>query len=417
MNAKARRAAALKAAQEIISKVKAAGRDLTADERTELEAHNATVLECDALIKQAEQDEALFKSLSEAGPVQPEDTTGKDGQYLAKSIGDHFVHHMKAKGFNSPKDIPTGATYAAPELVYEKAATDTQTVGGPDGAYGPLVTDVDPNFVMPKRERLVVADMLQSGTVSGNAIKYPVFGAIEGGTGYVTEGGQKPQLHVSDPTWVTDALGEIAGWFKTTDDMAEDLPYMVSEINTTAIYDLRFKEEQAILFGNGVSPNLLGIVQRSGIQTAAKDAGDTVADAIFKAMGLVQTATGFQADGLVINPQDYEDLRLAKDANNQYYAGGPFQGQYGNGEVMVNPPVWGRRTVVTSAIPVGKALVGAFGLAKLFKKGGIRVESTNSHADDFTNDKITTRLRQREGLQVKYPAAFVYLDLVTPVTP
>ena len=46
-----------------------------------------------------------------------------------------------------------------------------------------------------------------------------------------------------------------------------------------------------------------------------------MADAIFKAAGLVQTATGFQADGVVINPQDYEALRLAKDSNGQYYGG------------------------------------------------------------------------------------------------
>ncbi|WP_315889651.1 hypothetical protein, partial [Streptomyces sp. P17] len=68
----------------------------------------------------------------------------------------------------------------APELLFEKAATDTQTVGGATGAYGPLVTDLDTNFVMPKRDRLVIADLLQSGTVSGSAIKYAVFGALEG---------------------------------------------------------------------------------------------------------------------------------------------------------------------------------------------------------------------------------------------
>lgn len=413
MNTKARRAAALKAATDLITMVKDAGRDLTDEERTQLEGHQATIVECDEILAKSAGDEALFKAFSNQGPVDPEAQPGKKEEARkAKSLGDHWAMELQAKGYKSPKDVPSGMTFGARELVLEKAATDTQTVGGSEGAYGPLVTDIDRDFVMPKRDRLVVADMLQSGTVGGNAIKYPVYGALEGGTGYVTEGGQKPQLHVGDPTWVTDALGEIAGWFKTTDDMAEDLPYMVSEINTTAVYDLRYKEEQAILFGNGVSPNLTGIVTRSGIQTASIGT-DTVADAIFKAMGLVQTATGFQADGLVINPQDYEALRLAKDANDQYYGGGYFQGSYGNGDVMVNPPVWGRRTVVTAAIPAGKVLVGAFGLAKLFKKGGIRVESTNSHQDDFTNDKITTRLRQREGLQVKYPAAFVYLDLVT----
>ena len=410
MNAKARREAAIKAALDLINRVKARDGIMTDAERTELKGYDDTVKECDALIEAAKGDEDLFARMQAAGPVKSDTNDGGDAPYKAKSLGDHWAHTLKAKGLKTAKDIPSGVTVAADELVFGKAATDTQTVGGSTGAYGPMVTDVDTDFVMPKRDRLVVADLLQSGTVSGSAIKYPVFGALEGGTGYVSEGGTKPQLHVGDPTWLTDALGEIAGWFKVTDDMAEDLPYMVSEINSTAVYDLQYKEEQAILFGNGTAPNLRGITQRSGIQTATKGA-DSVADAIFKAAGKVQTATGLTADAIVMNPTDYEALRLSKDSNGQYFGGGFFTGPYGNGDVMVNPPVWGRRTVVTSAIPAGKVLIGAFSSAKLFKKGGIRVESTNSNVDDFINDKITTRLRQREGLQVKYPAAFVYLDL------
>ena len=410
MNAKARREAAIKAALDLINRVKARDGIMTDAERTELKGYDDTVKECDALIEAAKGDEDLFARMQAAGPVKSDTNDGGDAPYKAKSLGDHWAHTLKAKGLKTAKDIPSGVTVAADELVFGKAATDTQTVGGSTGAYGPMVTDVDTDFVMPKRDRLVVADLLQSGTVSGSAIKYPVFGALEGGTGYVSEGGTKPQLHVGDPTWLTDALGEIAGWFKVTDDMAEDLPYMVSEINSTAVYDLQYKEEQAILFGNGTAPNLRGITQRSGIQTATKGA-DSVADAIFKAAGKVQTATGLTADAIVMNPTDYEALRLSKDSNGQYFGGGFFTGPYGNGDVMVNPPVWGRRTVVTSAIPARKVLIGAFSSAKLFKKGGIRVESTNSNVDDFINDKITTRLRQREGLQVKYPAAFVYLDL------
>lgn len=416
MNVKERRAAAIKAAQAIIAG--ANGRDLTDAERTQLAEYDNEVKACDAIIEASKETDAMVARLKAAsGAVDsntPDDT--EDKPYKAKSLGDHWAHVLRSKGLKNAKEIPSGQTIAAPELLLEKAATDTQATGGAAGAYGPMVTDLDTNFVMPKRERLVVADLLTSGTVGGSAIKYPVYGALEGGTGYVTEGGLKPQLHVADPTWVTDSLGEIAGWFKVTDDMAEDLPYMVSEINTTAVYDLQYKEEQAILFGNGTSPNLHGITQRSGIQT--HDIGtDTVADALFKAIGKVGTATTFTADGIVINPMDYQELRLSKDGNGQYYGGGYFQGQYGNGGVLENPPVWGLRTVVTPAIPAGQALVGAYKSAKLFKKGGIRVESTNSNQDDFINDKITTRLRQREGLQVKYPAAFVLVDIVPEVTP
>lgn len=404
MNLKEQRAAALKAAQDIISGAKAMGRELTAEEVTQVEAKHAEVTSLDERIAEAVKQSAVIDSIAalDAAPEVRHEEKGDQG-VRAKSLGDHFVKHLGDRSLKMP------GTIAAPEF---KAATDTQAVGRNGGAFGPLVTDIDSTFVLPKRERLVIADLLGSGTVSGNAITYPVFGALEGGTAFIGEGGQKPQMHVADPTWVTDALGEVAGWFKLTDDMAEDIPYVVSEINSTALYDLAMKEEAALLNGNGTSPNLRGILNRTGVQTHAQGA-DSVADAIFKALGKVPTATGFEADAIVINPQDYEALRLGKDANDQYLGGGYFAGQYGNGELVLNPPLWGRKTVVTNAIAAGTVLVGAFAQAKVFRKGGIRVESTNSHADDFTNDKITVRVRERLGLQVKYPAAFVKVTLTT----
>lgn len=393
------RAAALKAAQDLINGAKASNRDLTADEQTTVSAKFAEIEELDTKIKAAEQSDALMARV--AGLVPPGKAAGGDEEpQRAKSLGHHFVK------FLGDRSLKERGTIAAPEF---KAATDDQRTDG--AGFAPLLTDIDRSFVLPKRERLVVADLLGSGTVSGNAITYPVFGPLEGGTDFVGQGGQKPQMHVGDPTWRTDSLGEVAGWFKMTDDMAEDLDYVVSEINSTALYDLARREEAALLSGNGATPNLRGILNRSGVQTHAQGE-DTVADAIFRALGKVQTATGFTADGIVINPEDYEQLRLNKDGNEQYLGGGYFQGQYGNGVILENPPLWGRRTVVTTAVPAGKVVVGAFATAaKVFRKGGVRVESTNSHEDDFTNDKITVRVRARLGLQVKYPSAFVDVTL------
>ena len=47
----------------------------------------------------------------------------------------------------------------------------------------------------------------------------------------------------------------------------------------------------------------------------------------------------------------------------------------------------------------------------IYRKGGLTVESTNSHESDFTNDKITFRVKERLALQVKYPKAFVKVTL------
>ena len=398
MNRKERRAAALKAAQDIMAGAKAAVRDLTDDEKALVNQKIAEVEQLDKEIAAEAEADALYAKMAGFGHVEGEKG---DDEPSAKTLGDHFAKHLKSKGLS----LLTKGAIEAPE--FTKAATDTQAVGS---AYGPLVVDIDRSPVMPYRRQLVVADLMASGTVTGNAIQYPVFGALEGGTAFVSEGGAKPQMHVADPTWQTDALGEVAGWFKVTDDMAEDVPYIVSEINTTAIYDLQLKEEAGLLSGNGTSPNLRGILNRSGIQTLAVGA-DSDPDRIFKGISNVQEVTGFAADGIVINPADYMAIRLSKDTNGQYFGGGFFTGPYGSGGIIEQPPLWGLRTVVTSAIAAGTVLVGAFQTAKVFRKGGIRVESTNSNVDDFINDKITVRVKERLGLQVKYPGAFVKITL------
>jgi len=397
MNLKEMLAAAIKAAQDIVDGAK--GRSMTDTERSDVEAKIAEATNIKAQIKAAEGDDALMGRLSSFGAVK-----GGNDDLPAKSIGEHFI---KSLGDRSIKSM---ARFETPEF---KAAGDTQVVGGPTGIFGGLVTDIDRSFVLPYQRPLVIADLIPSGPIGGNAVTYPVFGALEGNTGTVAEGGAKPQIHIADPTWRTDALGEVAGFFKLTDDMAEDLPYVAGEIETTARYDLLLQEETQILNGNGAGTNLRGIMQRSGVQTAVKGA-DTVADAIFKTFSLISGASPFAADLIVINPEDYEALRLTKDGNDQYYGGGFFSGQYGNGTsgIIMEPPIWGRRTVVTQAITAGTFLIGASRATKILRKGGLRVESTNSHADDFTNDKITVRIKERLGLQVKWPSAFVKLTLV-----
>lgn len=402
MNLKEQRKAKMAEALKFKARIKA-GDALSDDEVKALTALLGDIESLDAQIAKADENAKVLASVAQLPDADAEKPTGTNGGEKASSLGAHFVKELKASG-HSLKDP---GSFVATEF---KAATDTQSVGS---AFGPLVTDIDRTPVLPFQRPLVVADLMAQGSVSGNAITYPVFGALEGTTAFIAEGAAKPQLHVADPDWKTDALGEIAGWFKVTDDMAEDVPYIVSEIQSTAIYDLSLREELALLSGDGSASSITGILNRSGVQTIAKGT-DSDPDRIFSAISKVQEVTGFVADGIVINPADYQSIRLSKDANGQYFGGGFFSGAYGTGGIAQNPPLWGLKTVVTSSITQGTVVVGAFkAAAKVFRKGGLRVESTNSHADDFTNDKITIRIRERLGLQVKFPAAFVKVALGT----
>ena len=238
---------------------------------------------------------------------------------------------------------------------------------------------------------------------------------MQGGFTTVAEGGAKPQISFDNPTSVVDALKKIAGWIDMTDEFIEDLGFLKSEIDTRLLYQLTMFEEAQLLKGDGTGQNILGLANRSGVQVQAAptDAADN-ADAVFQAMTKVSTATSLTADALVIHPLDYQEFRLSKDGNGQYFGGGYFQGQYGQGSVMSDPNLWGLQTVVTTAATQGEIILGAFRVgATVYRKGGVRVEATNTHADNFTSNKVTVRAEERVALAVRYPAAFVKVGLAS----
>src|SRR5690625_288209 len=404
MGPKAQRAAAIKAAQEIIGKAEAEKRALTDEERTELKGHEQTIEDCTVQIKAAEEDEQLMKRLGSYGAPDEGDKDREQGG--AKSLGEHFVKHVGEEGLARVKTV-TGSTVAAPEF---KAADDTQAT---PGALAPWLTTYDRTIVRAFR-RPVVSDLLGQGTLGAgsNAVTYLVEGSVEGAFGAVAEGGGKPQFHITDPEQRTDALKKIAGFLKFTDEMVEDAQFWVSEINQRGIYLLALAEEGQLLTGSGTGANVEGLLNRTAVQTETSAGVEDNPDALFRAMTKIQTATGLQADGIVINPADYERLRLSRDGNQQYYGGGYFTGPYGNGDIEWQPPIWGRRTVVSAATPAGTAIVGAFNAAAtVYRKGGVRVETTNSHAEDFTSNLITTRIEERVALAVRIPSAFVNVTL------
>lgn len=399
----------IKKANDLIAERKAAGEELSDDDRQALADYKAQIDDCNDKITKANADAKIMAAFEMLSPAAGDEAPAGGGDPEAeqpKSLGEHFVKHGLQR-LTEVKGV-SGASVAIPEF---KAAADNHVLTGWTAGV-PLLTDYDKTVVQAYRPEVTVASLLGKGSISGNAISYLVEGAREGGFANVAEGGAKPQMHYVNPTAVVDGLKKIAGFIKLTDEFLEDAPFLKSEIDGRLLYDLAWYEEQQLLNGAGTGQNVSGILNRAGIQTeAGANIGDN-ADAVFRAITKVSTASGLRADGIVIHPTDYQEFRLKKDANSQYFGGGFFAGQYGNGGVPENPPLWGLRTVVTPAIAAGTVLVGAFSqAATLYRKGGIRVEATNSHVDDFTNNLVTIRAEERIALAVRRPLGFVKLTL------
>ncbi|AYN55878.1 major capsid protein [Microbacterium phage Coltrane] len=383
-------------ASAIIAGVKASKRDLTDAEASSLEKDAERITELKGIIERGEKNAKLMAQFADlGGAAEVDGGAGDESGVKANSLGEHFVKSGAAAEFAKG----TGQrTVSAPEF---KAAGDVN-LAGTNGKvqYGGVVDT-------PLR-RLTVADLLGKGSMSMTSLTYWVQGVVEGSPATVAENGLKPSIHFNFAP-VTEALSKIAVITKISDEAIADTDYLVSVINSQLVGRLQVVEEDQLLNGDGTAPNLRGILNRVGIQTYSTEAGEW-ADGIFHAVTLVSTGTAQEtADAIVINPADYEVIRLSKDANGQYYGGGPFEGG-------ATPNLWGYRTVVTPAIAAGTVLVGAFNsAAQLFRKGGIQVDSTNSNEDDFKYNRIALRAEERVLLAVYRPAAFVEVTLTPAV--
>jgi HK97 family phage major capsid protein len=396
--------------RQVAETAKSENRNLTADEQQQIGADLTKVKAFDDQIRAGEATQDLVRQIAALPDVAKAAQRNDSGEVKAGSLGEHFVKSGAYEEMREKRSV-TRFTAGSSEFVLGKAEPPpTLSTGLGQVQYGPVVPTA--------LQRPTIADLLSSGTLNGVSLTYFQQGITSGDFGAVAENTEKPGITFSfDP--VTEPLAKIAGVTKITDETTEDAAAVVSIIDSQLRLRLAIQEEHQISAGSGTAPNLRGILNRAGVQTVtATDSSDNL-DAIYRGMTACQTATQLTATGIVIHPTDYQNLRLGKDTNGQYYGGGPFQGPYGNGGLVLVPPIWGLPTVVTTGIAQGTALVGAFAAAaQLFRRGGVRVESTNSDGDDFRFNRIAIRAEERILLAVYIPAAFVKIVLSsTPPTP
>lgn len=198
----------------------------------------------------------------------------------------------------------------------------------------------------------------------------------------------------------------LAHWEAAHRNVLADEPQLRSIIDNELLYGLRLLEDTQILNGDGTGENLKGVLQTTGIQTydwssgATAPVADTKADAIRRAATLAFLAY-YEPSGIVMHPNDWEDIELTKDANGQYLVAVSVA-------MGGEPRVWRMPVVETPAIAEGTALVGAFGTgAQLYDREDASIRISEQHADFFIRNAIVVLAEQRLALAVKRPEAFV----------
>lgn len=402
-------------AKDNIRQLAVKAREVTQDETKSFAERREELNKIEADIKKFSDEIAVYEQgrrILDGAESAPEAKSGADAEKVElKSLGRQVVDSAAYKAF--AEGVGQRSATVEVKTVNTVGEGTGFSNGFPNGQGGAnVIPDFLPGIVDLRFRKLLIADLFAQGATTSNQISYVKETQFQNGAAGVSEGAAKPQ---TDDTVarVSEQVGKIAHYLKTTDELVQDAPAYQSFLQNRLVFGVQLKEDGDLLNATGY-PSVNGILNRSGLQTAiASESTGTLAnrtlviDDLYEQITAIRFNAFVEPDAIVMNPVDWQNIRLGKDANNQYYAGGPFTGAYGNGGYSNVDAIWGLRVVITPAIAAGTTLIGAFQEGgQIFRRQGVTVEMTNSNVDDFQNNLITVRAEERLALAVYRPNAF-----------
>jgi HK97 family phage major capsid protein len=337
---------------------------------------------------------------------------------MVKSLGQQFVEAKSVQEIHERFKSGERGRFNTGSI--ELKATLLEGTGAPgSGTGGGLipVPQVIPGVVEKLFQPLRIRELILDGSANTSSLRYVVEGTATSGAAGVAEGGSKPQSTLALST-KDMPVTKVATSMKVSDEMLEDVQQVQSYINGRLSLFIDIEEERQIVLGAGSGSNELAGIAGAGVNAYGRGTVDNNAVALFKAMNGQRGSAFMEPDWVVMNPANWQTTRLMTDSTGQFQGGGPFLGQYGNGQNLqasgqitgVNDIIWNKPVVVTTAIGAGTALVGTRAAAQLWLRGGLSVEATNANEDDFLHNLVAIRAEKREALTVYRPAAFTLVS-------
>ncbi len=343
-------------------------------------------------LRQLEAIEAKNREALDAGrqvkrPEFSGDQKPDDEKTEIKDLGQLFIESQAFKGY-------TPGNERGPESTLDmELKTLFQTGAGwaPQAMRGPRVE------LYPTRPAPTVSDLVAMTTTQQPAVVYMEETTFTNAAAEAGEGGAYGEAALA-LTERTSNVRKIAVWLPVTDEQLEDEPRAREYVNNRLTLMLNQRLDAQILSGNGVAPNLEGILTNASVQSQAKGA-DPTPDAIYKGIIKVQSVGFAVPDAVVFHPNDWQDVRLLRTTDGIYIWGNPSE--------RGPDYIWGLPVVLTTAETENTAIVGSFRqYAEIALRRGVQVQISDSHDTYFVNGKKAIRADFRAALVIYRPKAF-----------
>ena len=266
------------------------------------------------------------------------------------------------------------------------------------------VGGIAPAYYPPRPMRLLVQDLMLSGSTDSNGVNYlQTSSSTPSIPGVIPEGTPKGNI-LTSVVLKTAPVNKVAGYSKITDEFFSDQPAFESFANSFMQNALASAiEKQIVTDINAVAQTIV-----NGANTA-----DGVFSTVLQAKDYVRNFAQVEADGIVLNMAAYELARKDKGTGGNYQGQGPFSyGEKGELGKIYFDKLWGIPCVITAAVPPTTILVGNFReSAQIFYRENLTLSTTNADQDDFEKNIITTRLEARLATVIYTPWAFFRITL------
>jgi HK97 family phage major capsid protein len=198
---------------------------------------------------------------------------------------------------------------------------------------------------------------------------------------------------------ITTAVKTIAHWLPASRQIISDAPALAGFVDAFLLKGLADVEDEELLNGDGTSTHLTGLLTDPDIQLLTQGADDNAADAIRKAMLLVEVL-GYQASGIILNPNDWAAIELLKDEQGRYLFAQPQQ--------RTLRQLWGVPVALSIALDEGAFCTGALDRAAcIWDREQSTVRVSDQHSDFFTKNLVAILAEERLALTVFRPEAIV----------
>jgi len=262
-----------------------------------------------------------------------------------------------------------------------------------------------PGLLAFRREPNRVASLFPSRPMPGPSMEYLRHASNTGAAGTVAAGAAKPEI-VPVVDVIIATARKIAAHIGVNDESLLDFTATGAYIGNELVRAITATENTQLLSGNGVAPNLQGILGVSGVLTRTQAvAPETLLDTLELALNDLRVGSAFtEATGVVMHPNDFSAARLLKNTQGEYLLGHPTDSEPAT--------LWGKPVVVTTDIAAKTVLVGNFAEGgEVLYRQGVTIE-TGSAGTDWTSNITRFRAEERLTLAVYRPSMFVKVTLL-----